>query len=180
MDQLIVRRGMLLQHQQHTKMKTTTLLLGCLLVFTLSAVEPSKLATFEVRLVLDTMTPDSEELRCCTDLGSAPAQKVDETLYVKKKPLLDRSALESAAFQRNPVTSAPEIRITFTERGAKRFAEVTRDSVGKRLAIVIDGEVYSAPKIMTEIPGGKVVISGSFTEQDAIQLAARLSEAAKK
>jgi hypothetical protein len=71
-------------------MKTTTLLLGCLLGFTLSAAEPSKPAAFEVRLVLDTASPDSEELTC-THPGTAPGQTVDEKLHVQKKPLLDRS-----------------------------------------------------------------------------------------
>ena len=108
--------------------------------------------------------------------GTAPGRKLDEKLHVQKKPLLDRSALKSAAVQRNAVTGAPEIAITFTERGAKRFAEVTRDHIGQRLAIVINGEVYSAPKIMAEIAGGKGVISGSFTEQEATELAAKLNE----
>ena len=112
--------------------------------------------------------------------GTAPGQKVDEKLHVQKKPLLDRSALKSAAVERNAVTGAHEIGITFTEEGAKRFAEVTRDHLGQRLAIVIDGKVYSAPKIMTEVPGGKAVVSGTFTEQEATELAARLSEAVRK
>ena len=160
-------------------MKTTTILLGCLLAFTLTAAEPSKPAAFEVRLVLDSASPDSEQLTC-THPGTAPGQKVDEKLHVQKKPLLDRSSLKSAAVQRNAITSAAEIAITFTERGAKRFAKVTRDHVGQRLAIVIDGKVYSAPKVMTEIPGGKAVISGSFTEEEAAQLAARLNGQARK
>jgi preprotein translocase subunit SecD len=162
----------------NTKMKTTTLLLGCLLAFTLSAAEPSKPATFELRLVLDIASPESEELTL-THPGTPQRERI-EKLHVQKKPLLDRSALKSAAVQRNATTNAPEIAITFTQRGAKRFAEVTRDHVGKRLAIVIDGKVYSAPKIMTEIPGGKALISGSFTDQEATELAARLNEAGTK
>ncbi len=147
--------------------------------FALSAAEPSKPATFEIRSVLDAASSDSEELTC-THPGTAPGKKVDEKLQVQKKTLLDRSAIKSAAVQRSAVSGAPEIAITFTERGSKRFAEVTRDHVGHRLAIVIDGKVYSAPKIMMEISGGKAVISGSFTEEEATQLAARLSAGATK
>lgn len=161
------------------KMKTTTLLLGCLLAFTLTAAEPSKPAAFEVRLVLDSAAPDSEQLTLTqqrTDGGKTAAER----LHVQKKLLLDRSALKSAAVQTNAVSGASEIQVTFTEPGAKRFAEATRDHVGQRLAIVIDGKVYSAPKVMMEIPGGKAVISGSFSEQEATQLAARLSEVATK
>jgi preprotein translocase subunit SecD len=160
-------------------MKTTTFLLGCLLALTLSAAEPSKPPTFEVRLVLHTASPDSEALTY-THSNNAPGPKVDEKLHVQKNPLLDRSALKSAAVQRDAVTSAPEIAITFTEQGTKRFAEVTRDHIGQRLAFVIDGRLYSAPRIVTEIPAGKGLISGSFTEQEATELVARLSEALRK
>jgi hypothetical protein len=161
------------------KMKTMTLLLGCLLALTLTAAEPSKPAKFEVRLVLDSASPDSEHLTCTHQL-TAPGQTVEEKLHVQKKALLDRSGLKSAVVQKSPVTGASEILVTFTDRGAKRFAEVTRDHVGQRLAIVIDGKVYSAPKVMTEIPGGKAVISGSFSEQEAAQLAARLNQQTTK
>ena len=160
-------------------MKTTTLLLACLLAFTLTAAEPSKPAAFEVRLVLDSASPDSDQLTCIQQRSDG-GKAVEERLHVQKKPLLDRSALQSAAVQKNPVSGASEIQVTFTERGGKRFAEVTRDHVGQRLAIVIDGKVYSAPKVMMEIPGGKAVISGSFSDQEATQLAARLSERATK
>jgi preprotein translocase subunit SecD len=143
------------------------------------AAEPPKPATFEMRLVLTAASPDSEELTC-THPGTAPGQKVDEKLHVQKKPLLNRSTIKSAAVQKSAASGVPEIAITFTEQGSKRFAEVTRDHVGHRLAIVVDGKVYSAPRIMMEIPGGKAVISGSFTEEEATQLAARLSAGAAK
>ena len=52
----------------------------------------------------------------------------------------------------------------------------TRDNIGQRLAIVIDGKIYSAPIVRSEITGGKAVISGSFSDQEATDLAVRLSE----
>jgi SecD/SecF fusion protein len=67
------------------------------------------------------------------------------------------------------------IQIVFTADGKKRFAEVTRESVGRRLAIVIDGRLHSAPRIMTAIPGGKAEISGSFSEPEARELAAKIT-----
>jgi SecD/SecF fusion protein len=73
-----------------------------------------------------------------------------------------------------------EIAITFNANGAKRFAEVTRDSIGKRLAIVIDGKLYSAPTIRSEIPGGKAVISGNFSKEEAKELVAKMNGALKK
>jgi len=157
-------------------MKTTKRLLIGLLALTLplAAAEPSKPPAFQVRLVVDSASADSELLPL---LSTQPAA---QSLHVQKQVLLDRSALKSAAVQKNSVTGSPEIQIVFTEAGAKRFGEVTRQHIGERLAIVIDGKAYSAPKVMTEIAGGKAVISGSFGEEEAAQLARRLTEATAK
>ena len=57
---------------------------------------------------------------------------------------------------------------------------ITRDSIGKRLAIVINGQLYSAPKIMMEIPSGTAVISGNFSEQEAKELAGQITDSLKK
>jgi len=138
-------------------------------------IEPPKPAAFEVRLVVDTASSDSEQLTLIQH-GTNGEKTPEERLDVQKKPLLDRSALKAAAVQKNAVSGASEIQVTFTEQGARRFAEATRDHVGQRLAIVIDGKVYAAPKVMMEITGGKAVISGSFSDQEATDLAARLSE----
>ncbi len=155
-------------------MKTLTLLLGLFLAFTLPAAESSKPAAFEVRLVCDRASAETEELTL-TQQRAGPGQAFEERLHVQKKPLLDRSALKSANVQMNPLSSTPEIQIVFTGRGGKRFAEVTRQYAGQRLAVVVDGNVISAPKVMAEISGGKAVISGSFSEEEAKQLARRLS-----
>ena len=65
----------------------------------------------------------------------------------------------------------PEIEFTLDEEGAKRFAEITRDNMGRRLAIVLDHELYSDPRINGEIPFGRGQITGNFTEEEARQLA---------
>ena len=69
------------------------------------------------------------------------------------------------------------IEITFSDEGRKKFAEVTREKIGQRLAIVIDGQLYSAPTIRTEIPGGKAEISGNFSKEEANVLAAKIIQA---
>jgi preprotein translocase subunit SecD len=159
-------------------MKSINLILG-LITFTLTAGEPLKSATFEVRAVLDSASADSEQLTCVHQ-GTATRQTYEEKLIVQKKPLIDGADIKSATFQKDPLNSAPEVEVTFTARGAKRFAEVTRDHVGHRLAIIVDGKVCSAPMVQTEIAGGKAVITGSFSEEEATQLAARLSKGATK
>jgi preprotein translocase subunit SecD len=54
--------------------------------------------------------------------------------------------------------------------GARKFEQVTADNVGKRLAIVLDGVVYSAPNIQERIAGGRAQITGQFTSQEANEL----------
>ncbi len=65
----------------------------------------------------------------------------------------------------------PAVSITFNTRGAKDFADATRANVGKPFAIVLDDEVISAPRINTPILGGSAIITGSFTVQEANDLA---------
>src|SRR6185312_3264412 len=65
----------------------------------------------------------------------------------------------------------PVVGFTFDSAGAKRFGDATRENVGKPFAIVLDNKVISAPVIREAIPGGRGVISGSFTVQSASDLA---------
>ena len=57
----------------------------------------------------------------------------------------------------------------------QRFAEVTRENIGRRLAIIVDGRICSAPVIQGEISGGKAQITGNFSEKEAKELAAKIS-----
>ena len=61
----------------------------------------------------------------------------------------------------------PYIALEFNSKGAAIFSEVTGQSVGKRLAIVLDGNVHSAPRINEKIPSGRASISGRFTIDEA-------------
>lgn len=65
----------------------------------------------------------------------------------------------------------PNVAFTFDSLGAKKFGEATRANVGKLFAIVLDDKVISAPRINEPIPGGKGNISGSFSVQEAQDLA---------
>jgi SecD/SecF fusion protein len=71
---------------------------------------------------------------------------------------------------------SPQIEIIFTDTGKQRFAEVTRECRGKRLAIIVGGQLYSVPKILTEIADGRAQISGHFSELEARDLAAKITE----
>jgi SecD/SecF fusion protein len=65
----------------------------------------------------------------------------------------------------------PQIDFTLTDDGATKFAKTTRDYVGHRMAIVLDGDLYSAPSINQPIEGGNAQITGSFTIEEAQELA---------
>ena len=63
------------------------------------------------------------------------------------------------------------VSINFNRQGSRKFAQLTAENVGKRMAIVLDKQVYSAPVIREKIEGGRAQISGSFTPEDAHDLA---------
>jgi preprotein translocase subunit SecD len=64
-----------------------------------------------------------------------------------------------------------QVAIEFNAVGTRIFGEVTDQNVGKLLAIILDGNVYSAPRINERIPGGRAVITGTFTIEEARDLA---------
>ncbi|MDP4000286.1 MAG: protein translocase subunit SecD [bacterium] len=93
------------------------------------------------------------------------------------------SNLTGADFKRanvgfNQQTGEPEINITFNGAGAKKFAAMTRRSVGKPIAILLDGAIISAPRVSQEISDGNAVITGGFQVQEAKDLALQLNAGA--
>lgn len=87
------------------------------------------------------------------------------------------TAIRSVSVTSNPSSGAPEIDIEFSEEGKELFAAVTRENINKRLAIVLKGEVFSAPTIRSEISEGRAQITGSFSEAEARALATRINDA---
>lgn len=85
---------------------------------------------------------------------------------------LSRAKVEyGSATSTDPRTAnKPYISIEMKREGARKFEQVTADNVGKRLAIVLDAVVYSAPNIQERIAGGRAQITGRFTSQEANEL----------
>jgi preprotein translocase subunit SecD len=111
------------------------------------------------------------------DKESKQEQKVP--FVVQKRTLLTGNELTDASVQADPNSSGNwQVSITFSAGGAQRFAEITETSVGRHLAIILDGTVYSAPRINERIPGGRAVITGQFTVDQARDLAIVLREGA--
>ncbi len=136
-------------------------------------------ATLEVRMV-------DEEHRDLQSLQSALAGQVpygDELLYdrdgqpllLKKQVVLTGDSIADAQPGFDSQTGEPAVHITLDGKGARIFQQVTRDNVGKRMAMVLvekgKAEVVTAPVIRQEIGGGRVQISGRMTTTEARDVA---------
>ena len=84
---------------------------------------------------------------------------------------LEGDVVTDAKDQFNNLTGAPEVSMSMNTEGARRWAALTKANVGKAIAIVLDGVVYSAPRVNGEIDGGQSSISGNFTIEDTKDLA---------
>lgn len=89
---------------------------------------------------------------------------------VEKTPLLDGGDLTDAQLGFDQLTSEPVVQFRLNSAGATRFADITRAHVGTPFAVVLDGEVVTAPVIRSPITGGSGEISGSFTVAEARDL----------
>lgn len=91
---------------------------------------------------------------------------------------LDGKYLEKAILEFDPTTGEPSVSIQFDAEGSALFEKITRENVGKQVAIFLDGEVISAPTVNEAIAGGKAQISGNFTPIEAKTLVGRLNSGA--
>ncbi len=86
--------------------------------------------------------------------------------------------LEKAILVFDPTTREPRVDLQFDETGTKLFAEITKNNIGKTVAIFLDGAPISTPVVREEIPNGTAVISGGFTPNEAKMLVGRLNSGA--
>lgn len=99
-------------------------------------------------------------------------KRIVKTPYlIKKRSLLTGAYLTDAMVQIDSEFNEPYVSIDFDKKGARIFERITEENIKKRLAIVLDKKVYSAPVIQDKISGGKARITGSFTTEEAHDLA---------
>jgi preprotein translocase subunit SecD len=134
-------------------------------------------ATLEVRLV-----DESSEGRAA-ELGGSPVpfgserylERGGQPVIVKKQVILTGENLTDAQAGFDNQTQEPAVHLTLDGKGARIFRDITRENVGKRMAILLfekgRGEVVTAPVIRTEIGGGRVQISGRMTTTEANDVA---------
>ena len=93
----------------------------------------------------------------------------DYTYYIEKQVILNGDVLQDA--NATYVEGKPAVGFKMNSLGSKKFADITKNNIGRFLAIVLDNEVITAPRINTPITGGSGVITGNFTTEEANQTA---------
>ncbi|MBI5888838.1 MAG: protein translocase subunit SecD [Deltaproteobacteria bacterium] len=138
-----------------------------------------KTAVLEFRLIDDSMTPyralssvappDSEILYEHSASKQGGGEKAP--YLVKKEVLLTGDSLTDARVAIDSRYNEPYVSLTFDANGSRIFERITTENTNKRLAVVLDGSVYSAPNIREPIAGGRAQITGGFTHEQASDLA---------
>ena len=130
-----------------------------------------KTAKLDFRMVDELMTPE----QAAASHPPADLEVLDgengEKYLIEKRALVSGGDLVDAQPSFDQRNGQPIVNFRFNSSGARKFAEVTQQNVGKRFAIVLDNKVISAPVINEPIPGGAGQISGNFTVQSANDLA---------
>jgi preprotein translocase subunit SecD len=114
--------------------------------------------------------PEGDEILFEKVVNKETGRVTRRPYVVKKRAVLTGDLLTDARVAIGQFNE-PYVSITFDATGAQLFAKVTAENVRKRLAIVLDNVIYSAPVINESIPSGRAQINGNFTTQDANDLA---------
>jgi preprotein translocase subunit SecD len=130
--------------------------------------------THDVNAARDGNIPLGSEI--LTQITKSPDtnREIKNYFLIKKQTLLTGANLTDARVQIDSQFNEPYVSITFDKKGGRIFAEITGENVKKRLAIVLDNHVYSAPVIQEKIAGGEARITGNFTMEEAKDLAIAL------
>jgi len=128
---------------------------------------------FELHPVANAPTSATKEYSLPPRNGQVQTVILDSTI------LLDHTALKSASIGREE-DGTPNILIELTKAGGKQFGDITTKYIGKRLGIVLSGQLYSAPVVREAIWGGSLTITGNFTEAEAAELVKKLNQSVVK
>lgn len=120
---------------------------------------------------LQSVLPDNTSIHFEKNIDPKTKQEIITPLLLENKVLMTGDMVKDAQVRIGGTFNEPYVSLDLTSRGSKVFAHVTEKNVGRRMAIVLDGVVRSAPVIRERILGGSAQISGSFTHEDASDLA---------
>lgn len=135
---------------------------------------PSVIGPNEEELLLEEFgdkVPEGDEILFGRIYDQETGIETKRVYLMKKQTLMTGEFLTEARVSLDQRFNEPYVGIVFDSTGAKIFEQVTGNNKKKRLAIILDNNVYSAPVIQEKISGGSAQISGSFTMQEARDLA---------
>jgi preprotein translocase subunit SecD len=139
-----------------------------------------KTALLEFKLVDDKIDPDTalksgvpdgDEILYQRRVDKETHQERKIPFVVQRKAYVTGRDVATARVSIDQNTSEPYVSVDFNAAGGRAFADLTDANVGRRLAIVLDGNVHSAPQIRERIPSGRAQITGGFTSAEATDLA---------
>lgn len=135
---------------------------------------PGSILPGEEQIVINqfaTKLPEGSEILYQRMVNPETGTVTKRPFLMRSKTLLTGDLLTEARVNIDQRFNEPQVTITFNATGARLFEDITGQNVKKRLAIILDGNVYSAPAIQERIGGGNAQISGSFTMEEAKDLA---------
>ncbi|KXK34345.1 MAG: protein translocase subunit SecD [Flavobacteriales bacterium] len=144
---------------------------------------PKLLALLDRPEVKKAMPVDLKILVGATAEGPKDLPESEKFYYVyavAAEPELTGDAITEAYPSFDPTNNSPMVMMQMDANGAERWAQITGANVGKRIAIVLDGRVYSAPNVLGKIPNGSSQITGSGNIEEATLLAVVLKAGALK
>ena len=125
----------------------------------------------QLNLALQHSLPPDSQIYFEKSVDSETGIEKKTPLLIKNQVLMTGEMVKDAQVRVGGNFNEPYVSIDLTGRGGRVFGQITEKSVGKRMAIVLDEVVRSAPVIREKILGGKAQISGNFTYEDATDLA---------
>ncbi|RMD85676.1 MAG: protein translocase subunit SecD [Candidatus Dadabacteria bacterium] len=128
-------------------------------------------AQLEFRMLADQSTTGPTETLTGEEVDPVTHHARTVTYRVEKQVLMTGDVIADARHRPGQYGEPPYVSLTLNSRGARIFERITADNVGRRLAIILDGKVQSAPVIRERIGGGRAVITGNFTLDEARDLA---------
>ncbi len=146
-----------------------------------------KTAQLEFKLVDDSVdprrvtkasVPPGSELTYLYRRDHATGRVYKEPIVVRKRTVMTGETITDARVQIDSQYNEPYVSVSFDARGTRQFADITTRNVKKRLAIILDGKVQSAPVIQEPITRGEARITGDFTMEEARDLAVVLRSGA--
>ncbi|MCP9454880.1 MAG: protein translocase subunit SecD [Nitrospira sp.] len=114
--------------------------------------------------------PEGDEILFERTVDKETGREYRIPYLVKKRVMLTGDVLSDARVAIGQFND-PYVSITFDSKGGKEFERITAENIKKRMAIVLDNTIYSAPVIQERIAGGRAQITGTFTTQEANDLA---------